>query len=210
MRPLGYKILIEVLGRGSVRRIAEVPYVFRERALGESKVTAKLYPEYIGHLVRLRTARLPIGRFLRFAVVGASGVVIDMGLLFLLSDPRMLGWGLTRSKLLASEAAIVNNFFWNDAWTFGDVARGQAHLGAKLRRFLKFQLICLAGLMINAALLNAQVNFLGANRYVANAFAIGFVTVWNFWLNLKFGWRVTSVATTAAAPAAARVQYSDE
>ena len=43
LSPLGYKILIEVLGRGRIGRIAEVGYVFRERIAGESKVTARLY-----------------------------------------------------------------------------------------------------------------------------------------------------------------------
>jgi dolichol-phosphate mannosyltransferase len=54
MNPLGYKILLEVLGRGRIRSIAEVPYVFCERVEGESKVTWKLYVEYLRHLVRLR------------------------------------------------------------------------------------------------------------------------------------------------------------
>ncbi len=191
LHPLGYKILIEVLGRGSIRWIAEVPYVFRERAEGESKVTSKLYAEYLGHLLRLRIARLPVDRFLRFALVGATGVLVDMGFLFALSDPHTLGWGLTRSKIVAAEAAIINNFIWNDAWTFRDVTRLQSRPGAKLGRFAKFQVICLVGLVINTALLNFQFNVLGVNRYLANAIAIAIVTLWNFWLNLKFGWRVT-------------------
>jgi dolichol-phosphate mannosyltransferase len=193
LHPVGYKILIEILGRGNVRWIAEAPYVFRERTEGESKVTGKLYVEYLRHLLRLRLARFPIDRFLRFAIVGASGVVVDMGLLFLLSDPHTLAWGLTRSKLVGAEAAIINNFLWNDAWTFRDIARAQKHFGAKLGRFAKFQVICLVGLALNAALLNLQFNMLGVNRYVANAVAIAIVTVWNFWLNVKFGWRVTNV-----------------
>jgi dolichol-phosphate mannosyltransferase len=199
LSPLGYKILIEVLGRGRVRWIAEVPYVFRERVDGESKVTPKLYVEYLRHLVRLRLSRLPIDRFVRFALVGLSGVVVDMGLLYLLSDPHRLGWGLTRSKLVAAEVAIVNNFIWNDIWTFRDVAKSQVGLGARLARFVKFQLVCLSGLVLNAGLLNAQVNLMHLNRYVANAIAIGIVTAWNFWLNLKLSWRATVVSPGALA-----------
>ncbi len=59
MEPLGYKILIEVLGRGTIRRIGEVGYVFQERSLGESKVTFGLYVDYLRHLARLRLATLP-------------------------------------------------------------------------------------------------------------------------------------------------------
>jgi len=194
MSPLGYKILIEVLGRGSIRWIAEVPYVFRERLEGESKVTWRLYVEYLRHLLRLRLSRLPIDRFMRFATVGSSGVVVDMGLLYLLSDPHTLAWGLTRSKLVAAEAAIVNNFLWNDAWTFRDVAREQRGPRARLARFAKFQLVCLSGLILNTALLNVQFNYFGVNRYLANAVAIAIVTGYNFWLVMKLSWRATVVA----------------
>jgi dolichol-phosphate mannosyltransferase len=194
LKPLGYKILLEILGRGKVHTIVEVPYVFRERVDGESKLTSQVYVDYIRHLLRLRIARLPIKRFVRFCVVGCSGVVVDMGLLFVFSDPTMLGWGLTRSKLLGSELAILNNFFWNDLWTFGDVARQQAGGRPRLRRFGKFQVICLAGLAINTLLLNFQFNILGLNRYVANGIAIVLVTGWNFWLNWKLSWHSQSTA----------------
>jgi len=190
LSPLGYKILIEVLARGRFPWIGEVPYTFHERAQGGSKATARVYLDYLRHLVRLRTSSLPFNRFLRFAVVGLSGVIVDMGLLFLLSDPTMLGWGLTRSKLIAAETAILNNFLWNDAWTFRDVSAHQRGLKQRLRRFGKFQLICLAGVALNTTLLNLQFNLLHMNRYVANAVAIAVVTGWNFWLNLKLSWRV--------------------
>ena len=90
LNPLGYKILIEVLGRGRFRWIGEVPYVFQERTRGESKVTGRVYVDYFRHLLRLRLSTLPINRFVRFAIVGLSGVVVDMGVLFLLSDPSPL------------------------------------------------------------------------------------------------------------------------
>ncbi len=190
--PLGYKILVELLGRCRLRSIAEVPYVFRERAAGHSKLTRKVYLDYVRHLLRLRLAGLPLDRFLRFACVGLSGVVVDMGFLYLLSDPAALGWGLTRSKLIAAELAIINNFLWNDAWTFRDVSRTQTGWRQRARRFAKFQAICLAGLVLNTTLLNLQFNVLGMNRYLANAIAIAAVTGWNFWLNLKLSWRVTT------------------
>jgi dolichol-phosphate mannosyltransferase len=191
LHPLGYKILIEVLARGRCFFIREVPYVFRERDQGESKVTLNVYWDFLRHLVQLRVASIRSSRFLRFAIVGASGVVVDMGLLFLLSDPSTLGWGLTRSKLLAAEVAIINNFLWNDAWTFHDVSGRQPNGAWKLRRFGKFQLVCFGGLILNTLLLNLQFNVFHVNRYIANAVAILIVTGWNFWLNLKFSWRNT-------------------
>src|SRR3954470_18593188 len=100
LSPLGYKILVEVLGRGRIGPIAEVGYVFREREAGESKVTARLYLEYLRHLLRLRLSTLP-ARFPRFAAVGLSGVLVDMLCLWLLKES--LGWALTPAKLLAAE-----------------------------------------------------------------------------------------------------------
>ncbi|MEM9977587.1 MAG: glycosyltransferase [Cyanobacteria bacterium P01_D01_bin.2] len=203
LNPLGYKILLEVIGRGRVGEIAEVGYVFQEREAGESKVTWKQYVEYLGHLVRLRSRgriarirqKFPIGRFLRFGLVGLSGVFVDMVVLYLLSDPGTLAWGLTRSKIIAGEVAIFNNFLWNDAWTFADVARSQQGMTARLKRFLKFNVVCLSGLVLNVLLLNLIFNVVFGQqyRYAANLIAIAVVTAWNFWMNLKLSWRVTEV-----------------
>ncbi|MFB2921715.1 glycosyltransferase [Aerosakkonema funiforme] len=191
--PLGYKILIEVLGRGKIGQIAEVGYVFQERQEGESKVTWKQYVEYLGHLLRLRFHLWPIGRFLRFAVVGLSGVFVDMLVLYLLHDPSALGLGLTRSKIISAEIAIINNFLWNDAWTFGDMASKQRGWRKRLKRFLKFNIVCLMGLILNVLLLNVLYNFLHIHYQWANLIAIAAVTFWNFWINLKLSWRVTEI-----------------
>ncbi|MBD0385421.1 MAG: glycosyltransferase [Nostoc sp. C3-bin3] len=204
LNPVGYKILLEVIGRGKVDKVAEVGYVFCERKEGESKVTWKQYIDYIHHLVRLRlsTGRVgrlsrkvnfPVGRFLRFGLVGFSGVFVDMAVLYLLSDPTTLAWPLTRSKIIAGEIAILNNFFWNDAWTFADVSARQQEWHQRLKRFMKFNAICLAGLVLNVLILNLVFNFLIPNRYIANFIAIAVATIWNFWINLKLSWRVTDV-----------------
>jgi dolichol-phosphate mannosyltransferase len=204
LNPVGYKILLEVIGRGKVERITEVGYVFCERKEGESKVTWKQYVEYIHHLIRLRLStgilgrvhkkiNFPIGRFLRFGLVGLSGVFVDMAILYLLSDPATLALPLTRSKIIAGEIAIFNNFLWNDAWTFADVSMQQQEWHHRLKRFVKFNIICLAGLIINVLVLNLVFNFLIPNRYIANLIAIAVATVWNFWVNLKLSWRVTDV-----------------
>lgn len=201
LNPTGYKILLEVIGKGRIKTIGEVGYVFQERLEGESKVTWKQWLEYIFHLLRLRSQRplrfldaivnLPLDRFIRFGLVGLTGVFVDMAFLYLLSDPAALGWGLTRSKIIAAELAIINNFIWNDRWTFGDLSARQRGWNKRWKRFFKFNLICLAGLILNVLLLNLLFNGLGINRYLANFIAIAIVTVWNFWVNLKLSWRVT-------------------
>ncbi|MEQ8961994.1 MAG: glycosyltransferase [Coleofasciculus sp. C2-GNP5-27] len=191
LNPLGYKILIEVLGRGKVSWIGEVGYVFQERQAGESKVTWKQYVEYLQHLLRLRLSLGHIGRFIRFGVVGFSGVFVDMTIFYLLREHVELG--LTRSAILSTEVAIVNNFLWNDLWTFSDISQHQRGWRKRLKRFLKFNVICLVGLILNVLLVNLLFNVFGINEYVAKLMAIAAVTAWNFWLNLKLSWRVTDV-----------------
>ncbi|MBD2256158.1 glycosyltransferase [Pseudanabaena sp. FACHB-2040] len=201
LNPKGYKILLEVIGRGQVKTIAEVGYVFQERTTGESKVSWRQYVDYIHHLVRLRLAgrlsrlqeQFPLQRFIRFGIVGLSGVFVDMAILYLLHTT--LGLPLTRSKIFAGEAAIFNNFIWNDSWTFADVSQQQQGWGPRLKRFLKFNLVCLAGLVLNVLILNFVYNWIFGQRwaYLGNLIAIAVVTIWNFWLNLKLSWRVTQV-----------------
>jgi dolichol-phosphate mannosyltransferase len=201
MNPLGYKILIEVLGRGNIASVAEVGYVFQERQAGESKVTWRQYVDYILHLLRLRSRgritklreklRVPVKRFFKFGLVGFSGVFVDMAIFYLLSDASTLGWGLTRSKIIAAEVAVLNNFLWNDLWTFRDLAEQQFGLRKLIKRFVKFNLICLVGIGLNLIILNLLYNYFGVNKYIANLIAIAIVTIWNFWFNLKLSWRVT-------------------
>jgi dolichol-phosphate mannosyltransferase len=125
--------------------------------------------------------------YLRFGVVGASGIAVDMAALFVLADPRMLCLNLSVSKALAAEVAIFGNFIWNDLWTFRDLVLDNS-CRARLLRFGKFNLICLAGIGLSVLLLNVQTRCFRMNMYLGNLLAILIVSVWNFGMNLKFGW----------------------
>jgi dolichol-phosphate mannosyltransferase len=131
------------------------------------------------------------GRFLRFITVGLSGMAVDMSLLYLLTDASTLALPLALGKLVAGESAIINNFLWNDRWTFADFSRTQTSQRQKFRRFLKFNLICSLGLLLSTTLLDLIYHFAIHDRYIANFIAIVSVTFCNYWLNLKLSWRVT-------------------
>lgn len=202
MNPVGYKILLEVIGRGKVKEIAEAGYVFRERTEGESKVTWKQYVEYIQHLIRLRlsTGRLgkisqkvnfPISRFIRFGLVGFSGLFVDFTVFYLIRT--VINLGVARSIILSAEVAVLNNFLWNDLWTFGDISRKQKGKRQRFQRFLKFNMVCLAGIIIQALVGSLLYDTLNMNEYLAKFIAIAVATIWNFWVNLKLSWRVTDV-----------------
>ena len=192
LHPLGYKILVEVLARGAVEKISEVPYVFRETPHRPSKHSAAVFAQYLQHLIRIRIHLLKTSTFVRFCIVGASGTLIDTAMLFLLSDPRTLNWNLTGSKIIAAELALTNNFIWNDLWTFGKFSSCQNTLRQRARRFLKFNLLCSVGIILNIIILNIGFKVFHVNRYIANLSAIFVVTFWNYNTNRKLSWRTTA------------------
>jgi dolichol-phosphate mannosyltransferase len=112
---------------------------------------------------------------------------------YLLSDKIGPALPLIRSKIIAAELAVINNFLWNDCWTFGDISRQQPQKRQRLKRLIKFNLICLAGLVLNVLFLNIFVSIFNYNKYIANLLAIAMVTFCNFWFNLKLSWRVTEI-----------------
>ncbi|MBN3895408.1 MAG: GtrA family protein [Nostoc sp. NOS(2021)] len=138
--------------------------------------------------VRLCIDSALVSRFIRFAVVGLSGVIVDLGSFYLFHNSLCLA--LTLSAMLSTEMAIINNFLWNDIWTFGDVSF-QQKTSQKFQRFVKFNFICLVGLIFNSLIVNWLFYEFQVNEYIAKLVAIACVTLWNFWLNLKMNWQLT-------------------
>ena len=127
-------------------------------------------------------------RFLRFGLVGGSGVAVNMAALWLLH--LQLGFNLGRSSVAAIALAIVNNFLWNNFWTFG--ARG-----IQARRAGRFVAISLVGMVVNVAVLHALVAAGLALSPVlvetqlalpANLAGILVATGWNFLANARWTW----------------------
>jgi dolichol-phosphate mannosyltransferase len=135
-------------------------------------------------------ARLLLARkFVKFCLVGGTGVVVDMGVLFLLADSRILNLNIILSKGCAAEIALINNFIWNELWTFRRASAGPALGLPLLRRFLIFNVICGIGIGLAVLLLHLFHTWLGWNLYLSNLLAILLVTCWNFGLNSKLNWR---------------------
>lgn len=134
--------------------------------------------------------------FVKFCLVGGGGVFVDMGVLFLLSDPRCLGLNVTLGKILAAETAMANNFVWNELWTFRSPLAPSAPVqvsalnqrGSVLRRFLLFNAICGIGIGLAVLLLHLFHTWLGWNLYLSNLFAIILVTCWNYSMNARLTW----------------------
>ena len=136
-----------------------------------------------------------LNRFVKFCLVGFSGVIVDMLALHFLVNPRYLGWNVIPGKLLSAEFAMLNNFLWNELWTFkASERRMNAHKGWP-SRLLGFHAICGLGIGLAAGLIFLFYRKVKLNLYVSNLSAIVIVTFWNFWLNAIFNWRLRRKAS---------------
>lgn len=129
-----------------------------------------------------------LGLFIKFCIVGGSGLAVDMAVLHFLADSGWCGWNLTISKFCSAETAMLNNFFLNEFWTFR-AASNQAGHGGRLARLARFHAICGLGILWAILLLHLFHDRLGCNLYAANLLSIGLVTIWNFGLNATLNWR---------------------
>jgi putative flippase GtrA len=118
-------------------------------------------------------------KFIKFLLVGGLGVVVNSLALFVLH--QLMRLPLVVASLLAVELAIVNNFLWNDRWTFG-------RKKLSLRRFFQFNLVSCGGLVITTGTLWVLATHLAAPYLLANLVGIGLATCWNFGINLLWTW----------------------
>jgi putative flippase GtrA len=174
LRPNGYKILLEVVVRGRMRQITEVPYTFQPRQAGESKASFREGMRYLRHLalLRLGTTRHPastLGRLAGFALAGAAGTVVNSAALWALGEVAGLPYLL--AAFLAVQVAIVWNFAVIDNLVMppGTYPRG--------RRFGRFLLLNNSLTPIHLGLLFGLVQLAGMHYLTANVVAIVVVFV---------------------------------
>jgi len=187
LNPIGYKILMEVLARGNYARVAEVPYVFEERAVGGSKMSARTAVQYLAHLVRISIDSGEATRLFRYALVGTSGAVINVSLTLGIFLTR-LEWPLLGAALGGAGFAMCNNFFWNEYFTFLDAHRAQPGGVQILLRFLKFCAFSITGVSISLGViagLHYGLRFDFGWSIVLGVLAGG---AWNFFMNSNVTW----------------------
>ncbi|MFQ5647650.1 MAG: GtrA family protein [Candidatus Aenigmatarchaeota archaeon] len=121
-------------------------------------------------------------RFPKYCMVGATGVVVNEGLLYLLTE--FLGIFYLFSSLIAIEVSIISNFLLNEFWTFSDLAPGHKRMGGRL---VKFNLVSAGGLLINILVLFILTSW-GLHYLVSNLAGIGAAVLWNYLMNLSWTW----------------------
>jgi len=165
------------------KEVEEVPIDFRPRRDGEPKYS---YRDLINNILLIgRLSLSKYEKFLKFGTVGFSGVLVNMSILYILTD--LLGIYYMFSAAVAVESSIVSNFVLNELWTF--VERGKEGLRNIFQRFLKFNTVSFSGLAVNLSMLWILTEFAGIYYLLSNLFAIAVVFLWNYFLNVRWTWR---------------------
>ena len=120
-------------------------------------------------------------KFLRFAIVGFTGLLIDFGITYLIREKLKLNEYLANG--IGFFAAATSNFFMNRSWTFSSQ---DPEMLTQYGRFIFFGLI---GLAINSAIVWFLHGQQKRNFYVSKAVATVIVTLWNFLTNFFFTFR---------------------
>jgi dolichol-phosphate mannosyltransferase len=138
----GFKILLEILAKLRATSVMEIPYTFRPRTAGESKLSGKVVLQYVRQVWQLcgTSRHLPV-RFFKFAVVGGIGIFINLAAMALLLElTHLRDW---RASAIASLAANAQNYILNNSWTYAD----RPHRGLrKLEGYVSYLLMSAAGL----------------------------------------------------------------
>ena len=180
----GFKLLVDILASSPrAPRIAEVPYRFRKRLTGESKLDVNVELEYLFLILDKMLGRYLPTRFLLFVAVGSFGLLIHLSILaiFHLLDSAAFAKG----QVVATLSAMMFNFFLNNVVTFRDRKLRGRRLATGL---LKFYAACSLGTVINVAFANLLMRQ-GIPWYLAGASGTGISSVWNYGVNTVLTWR---------------------
>ena len=133
------------------------------------------------HLLKLSKSQKEHKKFLKFCVVGLSGIIINEGLLWTLTD--FAGFFYLISSAIAIEASILSNFFLNDIWTFKRQRKTRF-----LARLGKFNLARIVALGINLAILGILTS-LGLHYLISNLIGIAIATLFTYLSSLWWVWK---------------------
>lgn len=194
---VGFKILLDILATvDKPLKVKEVPMHFAARAEGESKLDQTVVFEFLVGLYDKWLGRIIPTRFALFGTVGAMGVGVQLGMLWIMlhlvfGERFVYGnWSESTTFNVANTAAAVVamtfNFVLNNELTYSDQRlRG---LGPLLKGWLQFALTCALGLLTNVGAAYVLKDMIGVPAVLAVIAGIVLGSVWNFALSSKFVW----------------------
>ena len=181
---VGFKILLDLVASSKRPvRFAEVPFTFRKRVHGTSKLDIVVGLEYLQLLLDKTVGDLIPPRFIMFSMVGTAGLLLSLGLLYLL-----LNFGNMRfsaAQWITTFVAMTANYFVNNALTYRDRRLRGRRLAIGLVTFFA---ACFVGAVINVRIAEF-IQDAGSSRYVAGACGLIIGAVWNYGVTSITTWR---------------------
>lgn len=111
----------------------------------------------------------------KYGIVGVSGTIIDVGLLYIFVEYGHIP--LLTAAALSFVFAVANNFYWNKKWTFGDASKRYA------KQYIKYLIVSLIALGLNMIVLYALTTLFGLWYIFAKLLTSGVIFLWNFTIN---------------------------
>lgn len=180
----GYKILLDILASATgPLRFVEVPYTFRSRHAGESKLDSAVMIEFLRLLIDKRLGRYVSARAVLFGLVGLSGVAVHMTTLAL--THRGLNLDFVVAQSIATLLAMTSNYALNNSLTYRD---RRLHGTGWWYGLLSFYLVCGLGAVANVGV--GQWVFATQQGWgLAGAAGIVVGVCWNYLASAAFTWR---------------------
>lgn len=179
----GFKILFDIVASSQNLRIAELPFVFRKRQHGESKLDRGIAIDFLALVFTKYVTDKVSFRFLMFCAVGLTGVVIHMSALFVARETT--GLNFMPAQVAATVLAIAWNFVLNNALTYRDQRlAGWEFLGGLVR----FEIICAVGAISNVGVARWVYNF-DSDWWIAGLSGALLSATWNYVVSAAFVWK---------------------
>jgi dolichol-phosphate mannosyltransferase len=178
----GFKILLDLFASSPTPyRFKEVPYTFRDRLRGESKLDGAVVWEYLMLLVDKTVGRWVPARFVLFALVGTLGLALHLGVL----RTMLVAFSFPMSQAIATAVAMISNFTINNALTYRD---RRLHGWRFVGGLATFCAVCAVGAIANVRLasLAFEQHYVWWLSGLAGAAAS---VVWNYAVTSIVTWR---------------------
>lgn len=182
---VGFKILLDLLASvPEPPRVRELPYQFRERTSGSSKLDASVLRDYLVLLADKLIGHIVPVRFVLFAMVGALGIAAHLAVLWL--GLNVFGQQFGEAQTLATAVAIIGNFTLNNLFTFRDRRlRGWRFA----RGLLTFALVCSVGAAANIGVAAFLFGSAHSSWWIAGLAGAIMSLVWNYAASSVVTWR---------------------
>jgi dolichol-phosphate mannosyltransferase len=182
---IGFKILLDIM-TASPRGLAfrELPYVFRTRTEGESKLDHVVAMEYLIALYDRMFGKVVPVRFAMFSAIGALGAAVHLTIVWLFF--RAMGTSFIAATIVATFVAMTFNFYLNNQLTYRDRRlKGWRQL---IDGWVSFCLVCAVGAAANVGVAAFLHDAQSGNWAVSALAGILVAAVWNFALSSRFTW----------------------